>query len=369
MSEIKYCGKCGAEIKPGVKFCGKCGAAVEPDAEPAKTGQTKVQTQETGQPAQTRQARQIDMKRLLIVLLVAAAAVIVVIVAIVAVRHRDKDVDLYEKYGIISGMNFTDSEVEQAAEDMYRALYTTAALGSYEDPTEFSKLIIGGTDEEIAQFQLNYFLSEGGLEEHIITIVVLNEDPYYLVQVIGYLADHNYTIDQVFTLDQKYLMSYTDDGWKINYTPEGIEFVNSHEMLMKRYPEEVVDAIEDGRNVEACPRCYMWLNSYDLFYDVFEEEPLFLWQNEDGSVDVMIWLGNGEDPQVYIGSGQLLVTDAELGTVLDVVLNVDDVLYSGEVKTMTFHIEPEDVLTGTAGWTDLSYEFELEYQPGIYIGF
>ena len=147
-------------------------------------------------------------------------------------------------------------------------------------------------------------------------------------------------------------ITYTDGKWGIVNSEEGTSKIN--EMLINNFPTEVKDARENGRN---CTRFetfdLTWLDPTVVIPGTLDASVYLAWQNEDGSVGILVNVKNGTDEIRSINSIDVTLTDESLGEIL-YVERTGEMIEPKRSRNYTITVDPADVKTGTETWTQIS---------------
>ena len=256
--------------------------------------------------------------------------------------------------------DLTAEEAVSAARTLFSQMQHYADIN---DNTSFAALFEGSTDAQTVQDQLQAVkssLSEtSDLNQHADLCFFdptrdTTKSPYYFaVALCDYDVDSAGAVSWYSTLMR--LAKY-EDGWKVSVSP-------ADELLSENYPDEYRAASEAGRNaVDLYPSLGMRFASGAVFEGTLYALPNLLWQEEDGTVNCMVWVANGTGTAKWCDTIDLVVTDEGAGDVMKVNVPVQTALEGGQASMVTCTIPAEYVDSGTKEWTGIDVSSNLKYQ-------
>ena len=129
----------------------------------------------------------------------------------------------------------------------------------------------------------------------------------------------------------------------------------------KYSPDRANDAWDAGRHYSRLNTDIGWIWSDAEYSGIYKQRGIMVWQNEDGSVEVLIACSNGTDEDRSIGEVHVWMEDDRIGTIFDVQAETDKIIPAGKNMLMTLTIPSEQILTGTQRWERFSFHVENEY--------
>ncbi len=417
MSEKRFCPQCGAELNGNAKFCRNCGAPVPEQQYTPEQPEQQYTPEQPGTAGGTDDNGGRKFNIWMILFIAAAAVAVVFIIGFFIARSNyhsllasqdevvetvvdedivfdepEEEVEVIDEPEVAEPEDVEEEETEVVEEETAEVteeetadaettkqavskldeetvkagvqdLYNQLVEYSVSDSAKFADLIEGASDEDIESYRQMF---SGIYSEHYdreIVTVAQDNNPYYYVQVCSYTVAGTYPnasiSDHYLTLP----VSYDRSGWKLDNSQGALDIMNSPENLQKMYPSGLWEAIQAGRNASAFGPWCLWLDETDVFVGDFDAEVFFMWQNEDGSVDVGVWYGNGLDGAVSVKQLSLTITDNDLGTVLDSTGSVSEMINTGYGRVVDYHFEASEVLTGTQEWGSMSASVSTRQTP------
>lgn len=179
------------------------------------------------------------------------------------------------------------------------------------------------------------------------------QSPYYFgVGLADYKVNDDGTVDWYSVLMR--VARYGDD-WKASVLPDG-------SLMAGKYPEGYEAAVNGKRNaVDLYPYLALRFSDQGVFDGAFYSLINMVWQNEDGSLSLALWLANGKEGTKWCDSIDLQLQDGSK-TVAAVNAPVQQAVESGQSSLVTVNIPAENVKTGTAAWKNLTVQSNLLYQ-------
>ena len=159
-------------------------------------------------------------------------------------------------------------------------------------------------------------------------------------------------------LTKLFCISEVDNEWKFDYMGEVDiykgKYATLFESIYDNYPDEYVSAMNNNRNrvPEDIDSNLFWVDNDLYIPGAFFSDVGLIWQNADGSVDVVVSIMNGMDAPKSISNVQLVVKDEKLGEIINQSFDVGEV-GGKQSQSFTFHVSPEDVKSGTKTWTSV----------------
>ena len=155
-----------------------------------------------------------------------------------------------------------------------------------------------------------------------------------------------------------WIFSEKNGEWKFDYSDAANEIIANK--MAELYPERYVQATNEGRNTAFfADTNYMYLDESNVYEGCSNSELKYMYQNDDGSVVLGIWLANGSNNNIYYSSGTLTVTDDTLGTVIDLSdLNVDTSVEAMSSRVVELTVPASEIMTGTQSWGSLDSNFD-----------
>ena len=260
------------------------------------------------------------------------------------------------------GEEFSDpqqtSEAEITAPDPVEAAQTLmeefrANIGT--DYEAFSALF-RNTPEEVIQDNFNNGMPVTQYDQtHYIPLAA--EGQYAMVEYVYYAVSGSYP--ESWYVDNHHWnipMSWEDGTWKIDFGEDALAAIEAlTQNNPELFPREALDASASGRNAKNISDEMMYLDSRAVFQGSNNSAVRFVWQEEDGSVTVALWLANGTEENIYYDTYTLSIADETLGTVVDIQKAPLEVPVRSGTSVLQFvNIPADQVRTGTAGWNTLS---------------
>ena len=192
--------------------------------------------------------------------------------------------------------------------------------------------------------------------------VLAEVDGYYAVGNTFYIVAGTHPNTHMEWDSYIWVVSEKDGEWKFDYSDEANEKLS--DKIVDLYPAGYAKATNEGKNTAFFGTAnYMYVDETKVYEGCNNNELKYMYQNDDGSVVLGIWLANGTNNNIYYSSGTLTVTDETLGTVIDLSdLNVDTSVKAMNSRVVELTIPASEVMTGTQGWGSLDSNFGVDYK-------
>ena len=128
-----------------------------------------------------------------------------------------------------------------------------------------------------------------------------------------------------------------------------------------------MDAKNSGRNNYVGDWRCVWMNTSIYVPQQFRTEFVLMWQNDDGSIDILMNVQNGKDKDMQVLEWRMdAQTEGSDGYSTDI-FKID---YAGDgtkvpansSMNMIVHVNKEDVLTGTDKWEFAGFSMQNAYE-------
>lgn len=147
----------------------------------------------------------------------------------------------------------------------------------------------------------------------------------------------------------QYPFSYMSGEWKLDHS-EDAQIAVTEELMNNEYPEEFRNACDAGRNAIHDDQFPTSLNGGIVIPGNLEAGTYFIWQNEDGSVGLVITVKNGTADIRHVSSVSVALSDNPIGTIFDTTFYIDRNIAPGKVENYTFTVEFDQVFSGWSSW-------------------
>jgi len=245
-----------------------------------------------------------------------------------------------------------------------RSLYSQMQhYADVNDNAQFAALFEDDIDSVTVESQLQSVKSSLDVTESLsshadVCFIDPTEDktvsPYYFAAgLTDYAVAEDGSVEWYSTLIRA---AYYESGWKASAVPSG-------DLVSGLYPEGYTEALVNGRNA---------VDFYPYFANRFSEGTVFqgalyslvnmAWQNEDGSMTVLVWIANGTDTDRWCDSIDVIITDSVRGAVTSVNMPVQYTAAAQTSQQLELTIPAENVKTDTNSWNELSVDSNLIYQ-------
>ena len=152
-----------------------------------------------------------------------------------------------------------------------------------------------------------------------------------------------------------YTIRKINGQWQLYY-PNAEELKELDADAMRRLPQGLQEAAEAGRNYATFGN-RMWLDPSLVFEGIAVSEMMYMYQNQDKSVDLAVALRNGTDEIRTYKSIQIKITDDKLGTVISQKRNVNISVNPGQTYFYELHLKSNQ-LKKEGKWTNLHSSIE-----------
>lgn len=254
----------------------------------------------------------------------------------------------------------SDEEVIEAWNDIYSTLKEMGVEGDVQGFMELAN----STEEEakywtqaLKDISYNNYDSQN-------TYVVWSNKKYYFVETIEYLVTGVHPNTHCTSFNFNTTLVKEDGEWRILNTNDMTEeeLTEMDEIFAESiYGSGFVNAFRAGRNWMKFGN-YMFTHPEMVFNGHLDTQVISAWQNEDGSMDILFCSTNGTNNTISYKSVDITLTDDSLGTICD----VSPTEYWGSItpgrsKVFTVHVDPSNVLTGTAAWGNVYSHVHTSY--------
>ena len=146
-----------------------------------------------------------------------------------------------------------------------------------------------------------------------------------------------------------YPISCKKGDWAFDFTSETGEAI--YKATEGVYPEECVAASKDGRNCVDFSNGadYTWTRENITVPGSIDANVYLAWQNQDGSVEMLLNVKNGTDEVRSIYNYDITFTDDSLGEILNISRS-GDMLAPGTSRNYVVKADPSEVKTGMEKW-------------------
>lgn len=262
-----------------------------------------------------------------------------------------------------SGSYIDESDPEIMAEDLADRIEEGIDNGDVSDQfidTEDS-------EEDITQFE-NQIVEELDTDEYdnrVVTVVEeLPEDDLYYISIVYYTVagTHPDTDNE----NMSYSGTVKEQDGELYFTGSSSDMQKMSDVMIEDtdiFPSDLLEAIKAGRNSQLIdPNNYMWLNEDEPVYEgATTINGKFAWQNEDGSVDMVLLIQNGTDKNIYYSDGTVTLTDQSLGEIGSWDIDIDETVLSGDVETISYTFDASTINTGTQPWTATDVQVDASF--------
>lgn len=250
----------------------------------------------------------------------------------------------------------------QVGEAMQILVETAADCARTRDRGRFERLFDGVQAGTVDAWWNNFctMVDYCGGAEHVETTVIAEADGYYALGFCFYTVTGVHPNARIYRYFGAVLTRY-ENG-------EAVFTDQSDEIYRKVRPgmeDALFDALgaegdsaraamESGRNFTAFAYNWMFLDPDFSFAGYYNgPEPLYMWQEENGDVKVMLWAANGLDVNMSSYGFTLTVTDSRQGTVFDGTVAVDMPVQAHRNVIRVVTIPASEIRTGTLPWNAL----------------
>ena len=194
---------------------------------------------------------------------------------------------------------------------------------------------------------------EEDLEHTLYTELAHIGDKYYC-EILHYEVTAPYP-DPASYVDlrrMEYTIQARQDGFYL--VMEDDEIVRAQ---LDTFPQGYQSAQNADRNTELYPLAYHWADENLILEDAVIFDTAMLWQNEDRSLDLQIFISNGTEQERIINDMDYQVTDQQLGEVASGKCTDEYRVAAGETIHYEIHIPAGQVETGWKEWNQVDVEF------------
>lgn len=216
----------------------------------------------------------------------------------------------------------------------------------------------GDSDVEFEMSCFNDFIHSGYPDFQYYTVV--GDGKYFMCEVLNSITTGEVPNADSMWLTQYMYVSYLDGEWKFDYSKQVTDAVDK--LLKDEYPTDLIDAMEKNRNWMVFETAdHSWTDTDITILGNVDCRIFSAWQNEDGSVSVLVSIRNGTDNIVHVSDVTVYLEDSEIGEI---------VYATGEGETIAPHkadvseyiIQLESVYTGTDAWNEVHCDCTCTYE-------
>lgn len=385
-----FCKNCGREIVESVKYCPACGTKAIAQIEDSAVEDTDSLKEENYQGEVPNGSEKPKEKhRKVIPLLASLLAVVTVLLIVVLAKNTARNVaDDKGDITAVSSSAEVDSEEEQDSESVNSPSATGVAVGSpsqaqsFDDQTKtasieeaedaFKRLFQIAFDlveKEDLESYLDLFVDPDPDNEYVNTLydfiigckensyedtcygMVGGDGTYFVGNVMKSLTSGVYPNTKTMSSYSYCTISYKEGKWKFDNQDEE----HWHEIIWKELPQEYIEAEEAGRNammiagIEGGGVCFAWMCSNMVVPGALETNVRLIWQNEDGSVGVLVNIQNGTDEIRNVDKIYVTATDDALGEIFYSEVRGTNIP-PNKSENFVFDVPADDIQTGTEAW-------------------
>ena len=254
-------------------------------------------------------------------------------------------------------------EAEKAAKELAEKIYIYCNNTDFEN---FYSLFESFSKETVATYfdYLRGYITS--INKWNVQVIASEDDSYYLADIVYYVftkTDNGkkWNANNVYYDEMLYIAQY-NDTWKIvnlESTPEIYETLsNSAYMLL---PEGYREAATNKRNAVQLYRNWNW-NDSKLYYDEdVGGEAVFLYENEDGSLDLIMHYWNGTNIIRTFKKSIITVTDSSLGKLFSITIQPNLVVAPHSSTVYTYTIKKGKYKKGT--WNTIQCSYKNTFTP------
>lgn len=248
--------------------------------------------------------------------------------------------------------------------EAFPELYRQAKQYAGTDFDAFAALFTDTTTTDELQSVFTYKFPSDGAFDHILFIPVLQSEDSCWISTVEYIVagQHPNTHRSAHSINLP--VTYQNGQWKLDNSAATVASLNElyQSNAESLFPAEYVDASVNGRNAVFLGSDYMFLG-HEYYYEGCSDTQLRLaWQNEDGSVSLLLSILNGTDQNIYYSTAKFSM-DSEVGEVFNVTnWPVVATVRSHYSDTYILTIPADSVQTGTAPWGQVQTHLDAFYK-------
>ena len=263
------------------------------------------------------------------------------------------------------GSNVLHSEVsdDQIVEEAELIMDHLKDAADHEDYDAFEAYFDGKNEEDIRAIYKSFV--EGCLDKYdqFEGLVIDQIDDVYVVSLNYYIVSGTHPNTHIEK--QSFVLELEEKNGEFKIVSDENKLERNNKQMLKDdiYPEELVASCQAGRNISVFNgNNFMYLNNDLVYKGTTNAEVKFASQNEDGSVELGVWITNGTEQNIYYTSGHVILEDEQLGTILEANLDFEESVKSMSSTMMYFTISADQIMTGTAVWNLVNAHIDDHYQ-------
>ena len=254
-------------------------------------------------------------------------------------------------------------DAEKATKDLAEKIYMYCNNTDFES---FYSLFEGYSKETVESFfdYLRGYITS--INKWNVQVIASDDDKYYLSDIVYYVftkTDNGkkWNANNVYYDEMIYIAQY-NSTWKIvnlESNPEIYETLSNNAYAL--LPEGYRDAATNNRNAIQLYKNWNW-NDSKLYYDEdVGGEAVFLYENEDGSLDIIMHYWNGTNIIRTFKKSTITVTDSSLGKLFSITIQPNLVVAPHSSTVYTYTIKKGKYKKGT--WDTIHCNFKNIFTP------
>jgi len=154
--------------------------------------------------------------------------------------------------------------------------------------------------------------------------------------------------------------SYVDGEWKFDYSEEIMNALNQI-LLNDYYPAECMQSAGiTGNGIDFSNGAdFSWVNEDIVIPGSLAANIYLAWQNEDGSVGLLLNVKNGTNEIRAMNSITVTFTDDTLGTIFNETFSGENIA-PGKAKNYLLTVDAARVMTGRQKWGSVHYDVDTQ---------
>ena len=254
----------------------------------------------------------------------------------------------------VDDRTFTMEEAEAIFAELFQQALGYCRNGNYEGFSGMFTLISDQAEVEQLYYDIiNEYIPAGYPDTTY--MILMGDGRFFLGSVLNSVTTGAYPNSVTKTLSTDMELVYINGEWKFDLSSEGQAIFDSFDDAV--LTEEALNAKNAGRNFTCFNKGdYSYLFSDVVFENVLKADLYVMWQNGDGSVSCLLNIKNGTGGTRTINTVNLKATDSAAGVIFDYQFEFGATISPGTSGNCLITIPAEQVLSGTAVWSQIEYE-------------
>jgi len=255
----------------------------------------------------------------------------------------------------VSGTDNTATTVEEAQKAI-ELVQSSLIAAANDDAAAFKDCF----DESYTEEEINGLFKsiqdnvKNGYTKYIVDHIVNSDGNYGVQTILYYLGDEEDGERDFKEVSSLKVVKVSGGTAKITCETAAVNAVS--DAIADKYPEEYVKVSEAGGNYADFTNTlkdWTWINKSGVIEGITFTMPYLIWQNDDGSVSVLVYQRNGTDGTEAASTRTLTATDENIGSIFTYEFTSQE-LTAGKGEAYIVTVPADKVETGDKEWQYVS---------------